>query len=186
MDATSETYAANVARAMTALWGSRLVGVYLHGSAVPDGFDVRRSDVDVLVVCKEPITPVEQSAAADSLSEERLPCPARGLELSIVTLGVTQRPSAKPAYELHITTASDDTKVVDGHQHMETPTSSCISLFAEPPGACLALDSLLPMYSVPYPRILSLLNCRSSFVGALITAPTSTRSSTPAEHGDSR
>jgi streptomycin 3"-adenylyltransferase len=117
MDVTSETYAANVATAMTALLGSRLVGVYLHGSAVLGGFDVRRSEVDVLVVCREPITSAEQSAAADSLSEEHLPCPARGLELSIVTLGVTQCPSAEPAYELHITTASDDTKVVDGHQH---------------------------------------------------------------------
>jgi predicted nucleotidyltransferase len=121
MDVTSESYAANVATAMATLLGSRLVGVYLHGSAVLGGFDVRRSDVDVLVVCKEPITAAEQWAAADSLSEEHLPCPARGLELSIVTLEVTRRPSAEPAFELHMTTASDDTKVVDGHQHRGDP-----------------------------------------------------------------
>jgi hypothetical protein len=121
MDAMSESYAADVATAMAALLGSRLVGVYLHGSAVLGGFDVRRSDVDILVVCKEPITAAEQSAAADSLSEESLPCPARGLELSIVTLEVTQCPTAEPAYELHMTTASDDTKVVDGHLHRGDP-----------------------------------------------------------------
>lgn len=106
---------------MAALLGSRLVGVYLHGSAVLGGFDVRRSDVDVLVVCEEPITTAQQSVAADSLSDEHLPCPARGLELSIVTLEVAQCPGAEPAYELHMTTASDDTKVVDGHQHRGDP-----------------------------------------------------------------
>jgi streptomycin 3"-adenylyltransferase len=121
MDALSESYAANVAAAMAALLGSRLVGVYLHGSAVLGGFDVRRSDVDVLVVCKDPITATEQSAVADSLSEEHLPCPARGLELSIVTLKMTQCPGPEPAYELHMTTASDDTKVIDSHQHRGDP-----------------------------------------------------------------
>src|SRR5437899_7809707 len=111
MDALSESYAAKVAAAMAALLGSQLVGVYLHGSAVLGGFDVRRSDVDILVVCKEPTAAAEQSAVAYLLSEEHLPCPARGLELSIVTLKVTQCPSPEPAYELHMTTASDDTKV---------------------------------------------------------------------------
>jgi predicted nucleotidyltransferase len=121
MDATSESYAANVATAISTLLGLRLVGVYLHGSAVLGGFDIRRSDIDVLVVCKEPITAAEQSAAADALSEDHLPCPARGLELSIVTLAVTQCPSAAPAYELHMTTASHDTKVIDGHRHRGDP-----------------------------------------------------------------
>ncbi|RKT88557.1 streptomycin 3-adenylyltransferase [Saccharopolyspora antimicrobica] len=116
-----EDYAGNVASAMAATLGSRLVGVYLHGSAVLGGFDARRSDVDVLVVCEGPMTAVEKSAAAERLSRERLPCPAHGLELSIVTFSAAQHPTARPAFELHVTTAPEDTKYVDGHDREGDP-----------------------------------------------------------------
>lgn len=85
MDEALEGYMLGVASAMEAVLGSRLTGVYLHGSAVLGGFDVSRSDVDVLVVCDEPMTAVQQQAAAEALSERRLPCPGQGLELSVVT-----------------------------------------------------------------------------------------------------
>ena len=109
MDTGTESYALKVASAMAAVSGSQLVGVYLHGSAVLGGFDARRSDVDVLVVCDGP------------LSEQRLPCPGRGLELSIVTLQVARHPVAEPAFELHLTTAPQDTRVIDGHQRGGDP-----------------------------------------------------------------
>jgi Domain of unknown function (DUF4111) len=116
MDAASDYYARDVASALAAVLGSRLVGVYLHGSAVLGGFDARRSDIDIVAVCENPMTAAEQSAAAERLSDERLPCPAHGLELSIVTLPVAQHPVAQPAFELHVTTAPEDSKVVDGHE----------------------------------------------------------------------
>ncbi|WP_158578700.1 aminoglycoside adenylyltransferase domain-containing protein [Spongiactinospora rosea] len=121
MDGTLERYAGEVASAMGAVLGGRLVGVYLHGSAVLGGFDARRSDVDILVVCESPIAADERSAAAEALGDDRLPCPAHGLELSIVTLPVARNPTARPAFELHVTTAPDDTKVVDGHGHEGDP-----------------------------------------------------------------
>jgi hypothetical protein len=114
MDMMSERYALNVASAMAALFGSQLAGVYLHGSAVLGGFDARRSDIDILAVCDDPMTPAQQSAAAEALSSQRLPCPARGLELSIVTLQAARHPTAEPAFELHLTTAPDDIKIVYG------------------------------------------------------------------------
>jgi hypothetical protein len=116
METEPERYALKVASATAAASGGQLAGVYLHGSAVLGGFDARRSDVDVLVVCDGPMTPAQQSAVAEALSEQRLPCPGRGLELSIVTLQVAQHPVAEPAFELHLTTAPEDTKVIDGHQ----------------------------------------------------------------------
>ncbi|MFI7642817.1 aminoglycoside adenylyltransferase domain-containing protein [Nonomuraea sp. NPDC049400] len=121
MDSLSGHYISNVASAMAAVLGSRLVGVYLHGSAVLGGFDARRSDIDVLAVCEHPMTADEQAAAAERLSTDRLPCPAHGLELSVVTLPVTRHPTAQPPFELHVTTAPDDTKVVDGHEHEGDP-----------------------------------------------------------------
>lgn len=116
MEVEPERYALKVASAMAAVSGSQLVGVYLHGSAVLGGFDARRSDVDVLVVGDGPMTSAQQSAAAETLSEQRLPCPGRGLELSVVTLQVAQHPVAEPAFELHLTTAPEDTRAIDGHQ----------------------------------------------------------------------
>jgi hypothetical protein len=121
MDPESERYALNVASAAAAVPGLQLAGAYLHGSAVLGGFDARRSDVDVLVVCDGPMTAAQQSAAAEALSEQRLPCPAVGLELSIVTLQIARHPTAEPAFELHVTTAPEDTKVVDGHQRGGDP-----------------------------------------------------------------
>ena len=54
MDTAPERYALKVASATAAASDSQLAGVYLHGSAVLGGFDARRSDVDVLVVCDGP------------------------------------------------------------------------------------------------------------------------------------
>jgi hypothetical protein len=121
MDTAPERYALNVASATAAVSGLRLAGAYLHGSAVLGGFNARRSDVDVLAVCDGPMTAAQQSAVAEALSEQRLPCPGRGLELSIVTLQVARHPVAEPAFELHLTTAPEDTKVIDGHQRGGDP-----------------------------------------------------------------
>jgi hypothetical protein len=121
MDARSERYALDVASAIADSLGSLLAGVYLHGSAVLGGFDARRSDVDILAVSDGPMTRAQQSAAAGALSEQRLPCPAKGLELSIVMLGTAGHPTAAPPFELHVSTAADDTSVHDGHQRSGDP-----------------------------------------------------------------
>lgn len=115
MDFASERYLTSLTKAMDVVLGAQLVGVYLHGSAVLGGFDARRSDVDIVVVSNGPMSREQQTAAALSLSEEELPCPARGLELSVVTHEVALHPSARPPFELHITTTPGDSKVVDGH-----------------------------------------------------------------------
>jgi predicted nucleotidyltransferase len=78
METEPERYALKVASATAAASGGQLAGVYLHGSAVLGGFDARRSDVDVLVVCDGPMTPAQQSAVAEALSEQRLPGLAAG------------------------------------------------------------------------------------------------------------
>jgi len=115
VDFASERYVASIAKAMVVVLNPQLVGVYLHGSAVLGGFDARRSDVDIVFVSNGSMSRQQQTAVAHSLSEEALHCPARGLELSVVTHEVALHPSTRPPFELHITTAPDDSKVVDGH-----------------------------------------------------------------------
>ncbi len=121
MDARSQRYGADVAAALAGVLGPDLTGIYLHGSAVLGGFDARRSDVDILVVSEGAMTAGQQAAAAEALSEDRLPCPAAGLELSVVTLAAARHPVARPAFELHLTTEPEDRKVVDGHGHGGDP-----------------------------------------------------------------
>lgn len=67
---------------------SKLTGVYLHGSAAMGCFQPKKSDLDFLVVVREPMTDREKRAYMDMvvrLSEEG---PAKGIEMSVVTRDV--------------------------------------------------------------------------------------------------
>lgn len=122
MDVISRKYLENVAEIMTKALDGNLTGIYLHGSAVLGGYDAWHSDLDVLVVVPNPITEAQREAIVGNLTEEALPCPAAGLEMSIVTEAVAANPqAAAPAFELHMTTAASDTKVIDGHGHGGDP-----------------------------------------------------------------
>ncbi len=156
VDLGVDHYVESLASAMTTVLDFQLVGVYLHGSMVLGGFDPRRSDVDVLVVTSNPMTPERQSAAAQVLSQDVLPCPAQGLELSILTHEVTLHPSSRPPFELHITTAPEDSKVIDGHGRAGDP--DLVLHFAVCRAAGRLIGSGLPREQVfgPVPRPLVL------------------------------
>ena len=117
MDPSAARYLDALRAEVVAVVGDRLVGVYAHGSLLLGGYLPSRSDVDVVVVVEDALTTDEQEALASRLQEESLPCPAVGLELSVVTRASAAAPSARPAFELHVTTAPQDRKVVDGHGH---------------------------------------------------------------------
>lgn len=117
MDPSAARYLQALTAEVTAVLGGRLVGVFAHGSLLLGGYLPTRSDIDVLVVVEDPLSPGEQADLAARLSEDALPCPAVGLELSVVLRSVVAAPTARPAFELHVTTAPQDRKVVDGHGH---------------------------------------------------------------------
>lgn len=121
MEADVECYVEGVAEQLERILGPDLVGLYLHGSAVLGGFDARRSDVDVIAVCARPMTVAEKQTASATLSQSALSCPVQGLELSIVTAAAAHAPSDSPPFELHMTTAPNDVKVVDGRGHPGDP-----------------------------------------------------------------
>lgn len=111
-------YAAVVLAALRDILGSRLEGLYLHGSAAMGGWDATRSDVDLLAVCATPLERAEKDSVARKLSG--LEAPGAGLELSIVTRHSLAALSARPAFELHVTTGADR-EVVDGDGHPGDP-----------------------------------------------------------------
>jgi streptomycin 3"-adenylyltransferase len=105
-----EAYLEQVVLQLRAILGDDVVAIYLHGSAAMGAFVPTRSDVDILVVTSGRIAPDAKAALADTLSA--LPCPAVGLELSVVTSESARTPSDAPAFELHLNTQGN--RVVDG------------------------------------------------------------------------
>ena len=66
--------------------GEKLAGVYLHGSAVMGCWNPDRSDLDLLAVVREDMTDAEKLAFMDRVLELDEKGPAKGIEMSVVTL----------------------------------------------------------------------------------------------------
>ena len=88
MDPSAARYLEALTAEVTAMLGERLVSVYAHGSLLLGGYLPARSDIDVLVLVEDALSPDEQADLASRLSEDSLPCPAVGLELSVVLRSV--------------------------------------------------------------------------------------------------
>jgi Domain of unknown function (DUF4111) len=119
LDPTSAAYAREVTKRLGTALGEKLLGVYLHGSAVLGDFARERSDVDVVAVSDGLLTTGEDAAVAETLSSASLPCPARGLELHVVDRDPVEDLAESPPFELHVTTSPD--RVVVGREHGGDP-----------------------------------------------------------------
>ena len=83
------------------LLGDNLVGVYLHGSAVMGCFNPERSDLDLIIVVREPIPDEIKRAYMDMVLRCHAAGPAKGIEMSVVRRAVC-KPFVYPTpYELH-------------------------------------------------------------------------------------
>lgn len=81
--------------------GENLVGIYVHGSIAFGCFDPRVSDIDFLVVVREPLTITVKKALIVPLLTLEPQCPKKGVEMSIV-LSRNCKPFVYPTpYELH-------------------------------------------------------------------------------------
>jgi hypothetical protein len=108
-----------VTERLRATLGDKLLGVYLHGSAVLGDFVRERSDVDLVAVTDGQLTDEESNLVAERLSSEALPSPACGLELHIVDRGTLEKLAEPPPFELHV--ATDSNRVVAGRGHGGDP-----------------------------------------------------------------
>jgi Domain of unknown function (DUF4111) len=120
MDPLTAAYVEQAATRLAGILGEQLVGNYLHGSVVLGGFTRARSDIDLLAVTTSALTGNLKRQLAAALSQTALPCPAVGLELSVVTHATTLAPVPTPPFELHLATATGPhgtAKVVDGRGH---------------------------------------------------------------------
>ncbi len=85
-----------------------LVGIYLHGSAVMGCFNPDKSDLDLIVVVREPVTDADKRSYMDMVVELNSKGPAKGIEMSIVRQCFC-KPFAYPTpFELHFSVAHLD------------------------------------------------------------------------------
>ena len=85
-----------------------LVGVYLHGSAVMGCYNPAKSDIDLIVVVKDPISDTLKRSYMDMVVGLNAKGPAKGIEMSIVKQSVC-KPFVYPTpFELHFSVAHLD------------------------------------------------------------------------------
>ena len=83
----------------------KLVGIYLHGSAVMGCFNPAKSDIDLLVVVNDPIPDAVKKAYMDMVVELNAYAPAKGIEMSIVTRDVCSPFVYPTPFDLHFSVA---------------------------------------------------------------------------------
>jgi hypothetical protein len=89
---------------------TRLVGVYLTGSAAVGAFRAGQSDLDVLVVA-DGAQPAQLDAIVRTCSHEALPCPASKLELVVYERAALERPGELPRWSLNLDTGAREQHV---------------------------------------------------------------------------
>jgi hypothetical protein len=151
-------YLDELVRRLQELLGPELVGVYAGGSWALDGYEPGRSDLDVAVVIRKPLTDEVADRIVAELRHEAFPCPARGLELVVYTKKVAGTPTVAPGFELNLNTGSGLTFRADrepqpGERHWFAIDRSVLSkhgigLFGPPAAdafAPIAPDDLRPV-----------------------------------------
>lgn len=85
--------------------GENLVGIYLHGSAVMGCFNSQKSDLDFIIVIRDPVSNAAKRAYMDMVVELNRQAPAKGIELSIVRENVCSPFVYPTPFELHFSIA---------------------------------------------------------------------------------
>jgi Domain of unknown function (DUF4111) len=99
-----------------------LIATYLHGSAALGGFIAGRSDIDVLVVCRDrPIGRNRLTAAVQTLQSLIGGCPGRGVELSVVARRHVREPGALWPFVLHVSISAGKETVIFGEDRGGDP-----------------------------------------------------------------
>ena len=99
-------YLDDLVRRLQELLGPELVGVYAGGSWALGGYEPGRSDLDVAVVVRTPLTDEAADRIVGELRHEAFPCPARGLELVVYTEEAAATSTVEPGFELNLNTGA--------------------------------------------------------------------------------
>ncbi|WP_413767552.1 nucleotidyltransferase domain-containing protein [Rhodococcus pyridinivorans] len=82
--------------------GAEFVGAYAAGSLAMNAFHPGRSDIDIALLCRDPLSEAVKRELIARLRHNALPCPARGLELVVYTVATAQSDTGEPGFELEL------------------------------------------------------------------------------------
>jgi hypothetical protein len=86
-----------------------LIGAYAVGGLALDDYRPESSDIDVYAVVRTPLDEPGKRSVADLCSHRSLPCPARRLELVVISAAAGRSPGAAPQWELNLNTGERET-----------------------------------------------------------------------------
>ncbi|MEU6207214.1 nucleotidyltransferase domain-containing protein [Micromonospora musae] len=125
MDTDVRRYLDDLLTVARSVLGDNLIGGYAAGSVGLDAYQPGRSDIDVALLCADPLPEQAKRALVAGLRHETLPCPARGLELVTYRRSVAASGTPEPGFEVELNTgarmpfratyAPADRPVADGH-----------------------------------------------------------------------
>jgi len=83
-----------------------VVGVYGGGSYALGAYQPGSSDLDVAIVTRGAISPMQKDELVARLRHDALPCPARGLELVVYSVADAASTGVTPAFQLNLNTGA--------------------------------------------------------------------------------
>ena len=86
--------------------GNNLTGLYLIGSACLGAYQEGKSDLDVVGVLFNPLTDTQKNDLAEKLDHQHFPCPAKGLDLVLLTKDAVANIANEPPYEFWFATGA--------------------------------------------------------------------------------
>jgi len=95
-------YLEALVRAARDVLDTEFVGAYAAGSLPLDAFHLGRSDIDIALLCRDPLNEAVKRELITRLRHSALPCPARGLELVVYTAAAAQSGTGEPGFELEL------------------------------------------------------------------------------------
>jgi hypothetical protein len=145
---SERAYLEELTQRVKTILGPSLVGVYAGGSWALGGYEPGRSDLDVSIVVRDPLSDEGAEEIVARLRHEAFPCPARGLELVVYTAESAGAATTEPGFELNLNTGRGLTLRADrepqpGERHWFAIDRSVLSqhgiaLFGPPAGEVFA------------------------------------------------
>ena len=105
------------------VFGMKLTGIYLHGSAAFGCFNPHKSDIDFIAIINSPVSAKEKVEYITALTalENHSECPAKGIEMSVVYEECCREFVYPTPFELHYSAAHRE-------RFLENPEEFCRSM----------------------------------------------------------
>lgn len=101
-----EQYLSRLVEQLASLLRDRLIGVYGLGGLAFGDYRHGTSDLDVYVVVRSSLDADEKLAIAADCGHRALPCPARQLEMVVISSQAARHPTSAPRWELNLNTGA--------------------------------------------------------------------------------